>query len=86
MLPPERAGNGRDLDVLEVIGVGAPWLLVVDVLLLFDRVGVRLIARGVCEVDGIVQLCKRLLVIGLDREMCVYPHPTSSLRLPFWRV
>jgi hypothetical protein len=79
-------GDRRDLDVLEVVGVGAPWLLVVDVFLLFDRVGVRLIARGVCEVDGIVQLCMRLSVIVLDRETYVCPHPTSSLRLPFWRV
>ena len=42
--------------MLEVVGVGAPWLLVVDVFLLFDRVGVGLIARGVREVDSIVQL------------------------------
>ena len=40
--------------MLEVVGIAAPWLLVVDVLLLLDRVGVRLIARGVCEVDCVV--------------------------------
>lgn len=52
--------------MLEMVGIGAPWLLVVDVLLLLDRVGVRLIARGVCEVDCIVQLCMLLSVTTLE--------------------
>jgi hypothetical protein len=43
--------------MLEMIGVCAPWSFVVDVLLLFDRVGVELIASGVCEVDCVLQLC-----------------------------
>jgi hypothetical protein len=65
--------------MLEVIGVGAPWLLVVDVLLLFDRVGVWLIASGVCEVDGVVQLCELLSAfVQTGRSDCI-PTP----RLPW---
>ena len=73
--------------MLEVVWVGAPWLLVVDVFLLVDRVGVGLVARGVCEVDCVVQLCWVLMsVVVMNIKMRICTHPTSSLRLPFWCV
>lgn len=43
--------------MLEVVGVAAPRLLVVDVFLLVGRVCVELVASGVCQIDGIVQFC-----------------------------
>ncbi|KAH0445812.1 Mov34-domain-containing protein, partial [Aureobasidium melanogenum] len=68
-----------DLDMLEVVGVGAPWLLVVDVLLLFDRVGIWLVTSGVCKVDCVVQLWKLLSAFIWTSESDCTPTP----RLPW---
>lgn len=50
-------GDGGDADILEVVGVFAPWVSFLDGFLLFGVVAVEGVAVGVDELDGVLELC-----------------------------
>lgn len=52
-------GDGRDADILEVVGIGAPWFCGIDLLLLVGGVGIKCIAVGVDEFDVVVELWRK---------------------------
>lgn len=52
-------GDGGNADVLEVVGVFAPWRGGLDGFLLVGVVAVEGVTVGVDELDGIFELCYR---------------------------
>jgi hypothetical protein len=50
-------GDGRDADILEMVGVGSPWLCISDGSLFGGIVGVEGIFLRINELDVVVELC-----------------------------
>ena len=49
-------GDGRNADRREVVGVGSPWMRVVDGFLLRGGIIVEGVLLGIYKLDGVLQL------------------------------
>ena len=70
--------DGRDADILEVVGIGSPWLCVSDGFLLGGIVSVEGIFLRVNELDVVVELCLWKINMKFGKYMSdVEAYPSS---------